>query len=264
MFNRKFLNIVVSLMVLTSLLFGSNIKATAMPMNPTDETKVPHYFGPNPNWANSPFTLPDVQVLITGDGSGAEAVATVGPNGVITDITIANPGHNYSNAKVDILGSGTGATADVTIVKKGAVVAVTVDQPGSGYTAPIVTFSGNGGAAATAYGGVENNIQLISGGSGYTFPTVDFDLPDAPGGVQATGHAVMDTNGNGTITAVVVDSPGSGYSTAPGVVVRNGTLFDPIPGATPAHVSFPFPVLTMTRATPRSSSYSGNRVWTPQ
>jgi hypothetical protein len=228
MFNRKFLNLIVSLMVLTTLVFGGSIKATAMPMDPTDETKVPHYFGPYPNWANSPFTLPDVQVVITGDGSGAEAVATVGANGVITGLSITNPGHNYSNAKVNILGSGTGATADVTIVKKGAVVAVTVDQPGSGYTAPVVTFS-SGTATATAYGGVDQ-VTVTSGGSGYTFPTVEFDLPDAPDGVQATGHVVMDQNG--TITSVVVDTPGSGYSFAPGVAIHNGTLYDPIAGAT--------------------------------
>jgi hypothetical protein len=225
---RKFLNVLVSLMVLTTLLFGGSIKATAMPMSPTDETKVPHYFGPYPNWANSPFTLPDVQVVITGDGTGAEAVATVGANGIITDLAVTNPGHNYSNAKVDILGTGSGATADVTIVKKGAVVAVTVDQPGSGYTAPVVTFS-DGAAAATAYGGVDQ-VMVTNGGASYAFPTVEFDLPDGPDGVQATGHAEMDANG--TITAVIVDSPGSGYSFAPGVAIHNGTLYDPIAGAT--------------------------------
>jgi hypothetical protein len=194
MLSRKFLNLIVSVAAIAALVGGPG-SATAMPMNPTDETKVPHYFGPNPNWANSPFTLPDAQVVITGDGSGAEAVATVGANGAITALTITNPGHNYSNAKVDIFGSGTGATADVTIVKKGAVVAVNVDplNPGSGYTAPAVDFStagAGGGAQATAYGGVENNIQVTFGGSGYTFPTVEFDLPDADWGVQAQGHAV--------------------------------------------------------------------------
>ena len=43
---------------------------------------------------------------------------------------------------------------------------------------------------------------------------------------------------NGTITAVVVDSPGSGYSFAPGVAIHNGTLYDPIaldPGAIIGH-----------------------------
>src|SRR5574341_1805626 len=133
MTGRKFLNLVISLMVVTALFLGNNTQATAMPMVPTDETKVPHYFGPYPNWANSPFTLPDAQVVITGDGTGATAQATVGANGAITGITITDPGSGYSSAKVDIISStGTGAAADATIVKKGSVVAVTVDTPGAG------------------------------------------------------------------------------------------------------------------------------------
>ena len=227
---RKVLNILVSLMVLTTLIFGGSTQATAMPIDPTDETKVPHYFGPNPNWANSPFTLPDVQVVIDGDGTGATAEATVGANGVITGVTITNPGHNYSNAKVDFVSTnGSGATADVVIVKKGSVVAVTVDLPGAGYTAPTVTFDGGNpatAATATVSGGVEG-VTLTNGGSGYTMPTVDFDLPDGPNGVPARAHADMDANG--TITAVVMDEPGSGYSTAPGVTIRNGTIFAPLP-----------------------------------
>jgi len=222
---RKIFNIIVSLIVISSFVSGGGIKANAMPLSLVDETKVPHYFGPYPNWANSPYTLPDAQVVITGDGSGATAEATVGANGVITAITITDPGRGYSKATVDFLGSGTGAKADATVVKKGAVVDVTVVTPGSGYTAPTVSFSGNGGASATAYGGVDQ-LTLTSLGGGYTFPTVEFDLPDGPGGVQAQGHAEMDANG--TITAIIVDIPGSGYSFAPGIAIHNGTLFDPI------------------------------------
>jgi FtsP/CotA-like multicopper oxidase with cupredoxin domain/fibronectin type 3 domain-containing protein len=230
---RKVLNMLVSLMVLTTLVFGGSIKAAAAP-TAVDETKVPHYFGPNPNWANSPFTLPDAVVTITGNGTGATAEATVGANGAITAINITNPGHNYSNAKVDITGSGTGAAASATIVKKGAVVSVTVNSPGTGYTAPVVTFSGNGGAAATAYGGVDQ-VTVISGGSGYIFPTVEFDLPDDPNGVRAEGYADIDANG--TVTAVHVTTAGSGYLNAPGVAIHNGTLADPIAGATLAVAS---------------------------
>src|SRR3990172_664160 len=166
MYGRKILNILLLIVMVVSLV-GSSSNASAMPAGPTDESKVPHYFGPYPNWANSPFTLPDAQVVITSNnGSGAEAVATVGANGAITGITVTNPGHNYSSAKVDIISStGTGAAADATIVKKGSVVAVTVDAPGSGYTAPVVTFSGNGGAAATAYGGGDQ-VTVTDGGSG--------------------------------------------------------------------------------------------------
>ena len=78
----------------------------------------------------------------------------------------------------------------------------------------------------------------LSRGRGYSFPTVDFDLPDDPAGVQAQGHAVCAApypdctgrSGHGllTVTGVVVDNAGSGYATAPGVVVRDGTQFDPI------------------------------------
>ena len=163
MINRKFLHLVISVLVVASLVAG-NSSVTAMPTSAVDESKVPHYFGPYPNWANSPFTLPDAQVVITGNGIGATAVATVGAGGAITAITVTDPGRGYSNVKVAITGSGTGATADATIVKKGSVVAVTVDQPGTGYTAPVVSFSGTGGAAATAYGGVENNIVVNGGG----------------------------------------------------------------------------------------------------
>jgi len=224
--HRRFLHITFSLIIAVSLMLGGSSKVTAMPMNPADETKVPHYFGPNPNWANSPFTLPDAQVVITGNGTGATAEATVGAGGAITAITVTNGGQGYSSAKIDIFGSGTGAMAKATIVKKGSVVAVTVDTPGTGYTAPTVTFSGNGGAAATAYGGVEQ-VTVIQG-TGYTMPTVDFDLPDGEDGVQAQGAPVWDQT-TGTVTGVMVTNPGSGYSTAPGVVIRNGTIFAPLP-----------------------------------
>ncbi|MET7382844.1 multicopper oxidase domain-containing protein [Streptomyces sp. NPDC005526] len=39
--------------------------ASAGPSSATDETKVPHYFGPWPNWANSPLTLSKAKVAIT-------------------------------------------------------------------------------------------------------------------------------------------------------------------------------------------------------
>ncbi len=237
MTKRKVFNIIVSLVMIFSMLWGPTRQAGAMPANPTDETKVPHYFGPYPNWANSPLTLPDATVTIAGNGTGATAEATVGANGAITSITVTNPGRGYSNAKVDITGAGTGAMASAVIVKKGSVVAITVNSPGTGYTAPTVAFSGGGsggGAVATAYGGVES-VFVANGGSSYTMPVVDFDLPDGPNGVQAKGHALMDDNG--MITSVVVDNPGSGYSFAPGVAIHNGTLFDPINGATLAEAS---------------------------
>ncbi len=224
------------------------VLAPQAPISATDETKVPHYFGPFPNWANSPYTLPDVAVAITGDGTGATATATVGAGGVITGINVINPGGGYSAATVNITGGGLGATADAVVSASSAVTAVNVDLPGAGYTAPQVTISGGGAildATATAYGGVDA-VTIAAAGSGYTNPTVDFDLPDGPDGVAAMAHAVADASG--AITAIVVDQPGSGYSSAPNVVLRDGTLYDPInppPGFVAATASATLAVQTV-------------------
>jgi hypothetical protein len=91
-----------SIMIVVFLFLGGSdfAKGQSGPTGPTDESKIPHYFGPYPNWANSPLTMPDAQVVITGNGSGAEAVATVGAGGIITDITVTNPGHGYSRKEL--------------------------------------------------------------------------------------------------------------------------------------------------------------------
>jgi FtsP/CotA-like multicopper oxidase with cupredoxin domain len=231
---RRKLTVLISSTVLAfALLALSGGGAASAAPSPVDQTKIPHYFGPYPNWANSPLTVPDANVTITGDGSGAQAQAQIGRDGSIIGITVTNPGHGYSNANIAITGSGTGAAASAHIVSRGTVVAVTVGTPGSGYTEPVVRFRdiprfGRGetgsGATATAYGGVDN-LRLTNAGRGYTSPTVDFDLPNDPNGVTATGHATKDANG--TITALVIDNPGSGYATAPGVRIIDGTRFAP-------------------------------------
>ena len=177
----------------------------------------------------------------TGAGAGAAATATVGANGVVTGLTITNPGSGYTTAPtVAITGAGSGAAADAVVQSSGAVTRITVDAPGNGYSAPSAVISGGGASTdATAHvlGGVDD-VSLGVQGAGYKFPTVDFDLPDDPNGTVAQGHAVCaapypDCNLTVqtdflTVIGVTVDDPGSGYLTAPGVVVRDGTLFDPI------------------------------------
>ena len=158
MFNRKFLNIVITLMVLTTLVFGTSINVTAKPANmptgPTDGSKVPHYFGPYPNWANSPLTMPTATVTIQGNGTGAAAVAVVDPlTQGISSIQITSPGTGYTNATVSITGNGTGATASATVNTTGAVTSVTVDVAGGGYTSPQVSFSGGGGVGVVVPAG---------------------------------------------------------------------------------------------------------------
>ncbi len=255
---RKWLTLIFSLLVLASLV-GSNFNVSAMPASPTDESKVPHYFGPYPNWANSPFTLPNATVAIQGDGIGAAAVALVDPvTQGIASIQVTSPGGGYTTANVVISGGDGLATADAVINASGSVTSVTVDAQGAGYTAPIVSFDGGGGtgAAGTAYGSVDQ-VTLTDPGMDYTFPTVDFDLPDAPDGVPASAHVMCDDGfgapiacpSDGSVVilnSIVVDDPGSGYLTAPGVAIHNGTLFDPIAGATPASASTTLKVTSVT------------------
>ncbi len=211
--------------------------AAAPPASETDSSTVPHYFGPWPNWANSPFTLPNASVEIVGDGSGATAQAEVDPTtGGIASIAITSPGSGYSTATVQITGGDGNAVATAAIAADGVVTGAEVTAAGAGYSGFAVTIDGGAGTGATATGsGGVDAITIADGGAGYTMPTVDFDLPGAPDGRQAKGHVPEDgLDVNGTVTAVVIDDPGAGYTAPPGVAIHNGTLFDPISGATPA------------------------------
>ena len=234
MSKHKILSTTVLILLLISLVSGNfpiTVKAAPekLPASPVDESVVPHYFGPYPNWGLSALTNPDVTVTIVGDGSGATATAKVGAGGAITDITITNPGSNYTSATVQITGAGVGAAATAVVTSSQTVVAVNVTNSGMNYVQPSVAITGGGAttpATATAYGSVDS-LNLTYGGSGYTLPTVDFDYPDGVGGVQAKGHVTWDSV-TGVITGVVIDNPGSGYSRAPNVVIRDGTQFNPL------------------------------------
>lgn len=234
MSKHKILSTTVLILLLISLVSGNfpiTVKAAPekLPASPVDESVVPHYFGPYPNWGLSALTDPDVTVTIVGDGSGASATAKVGAGGAITDITITNPGSNYTSATVEITGAGAGAAATAVVTSSQTVVAVNVTNSGMNYVQPSVAITGGGAttpATATAYGSVDS-LNLTYGGSGYTLPTVDFDYPDGVGGVQAKGHVTWDTV-TGVITGVVIDNPGSGYSRAPNVVIRDGNMFNPL------------------------------------
>jgi FtsP/CotA-like multicopper oxidase with cupredoxin domain len=202
------------------------------PTSTTDESKVPHYFGPYPNWAYSPQTLADAVVTFSGGGgSGASATATVDPKtGAISGIDVTTPGSGYTaTPDVVITAPGitpTAAASATAVVSSGAVKSVSVDENGFGFTDPVVAFTGGnpdpgGSAAATASGGVDN-VSLTDGGTGYTLqPVVEFSLPDLASGTRATGSATMD--GNGVVTGIDVVDPGSGYVHAPTVTILDGT-----------------------------------------
>ncbi len=106
-----------------------------------DPGGVPHYFGPYPNWANSPLpTGPITNLTLDVGGSGYSATPTV---------TIA-----------DVYGTGSGATASATVVG-GVITALTLTNAGTGYSAPIVFIddpTGVGAAATATIGGAPGSL----------------------------------------------------------------------------------------------------------
>ncbi|MFJ1792098.1 multicopper oxidase domain-containing protein [Kitasatospora griseola] len=195
------------------------------------------------------------QVALAGGGSGAEATATVDPRtGGIASIEVTTPGHGYVEGAttVTVEGGTAAATATAAVQQTRSVVDYRVGAGGSGYGgfAVAVTGGGGSGAAATASGGVAA-VTVTDSGAGYTMPTVDFDLPAQPDGTVAKGHVdPADLTPSGGVAKVTVDDPGSGYTAAPGVTVRNGTLADPIPGASPAAAASGLKLLALTVDTP--------------
>src|SRR5665647_2164405 len=66
---RWFVPVVASIAMIlaqsaTAALVATPAYAAGPSFSPTDPTKVPHYFGPYPNWANSPQTLSDAIVTL--------------------------------------------------------------------------------------------------------------------------------------------------------------------------------------------------------
>ena len=188
---------------------------------------VPHYFGPTPNYANSPLRMSDAVVDFSGGtGSGAAAVATVDPaTGAIKSFNVTDGGSGYQSAPdvaiTSPLANGSGAAATATIAR--GVTSIAVVNGGAGYTAPpAITITGDGtGATATPnMSGFIGSVVVGLGGSGYVNPTITFELPETPGGIPAAGTATVV---NCELTGITITNRGSGYLTEPNVaIVENG------------------------------------------
>lgn len=130
-------------------------------------------------------------VVIQGDGTGATATATVS-GGVVTGIDITAEGRGYSFALIQISGGGgSGATATATL---GSTETPTLQQA----------------VEATAVSGTIDRIVVTNGG-------LDYIEGDAVVNIEGDGTGAVASatiNSAGTITAVNVTSPGSGYTFA--------------------------------------------------
>lgn len=111
-----------------------------------------------------------------GGGTGAEAVISGAVNGVITAVTVTNPGIDYTSAPtITVSGAGSGATFAVNVTN-GQITAISVAAAGNGYdTPPEVEISGDGiGAEATAtvVAGAVTAITVNRRGYGYTYAKI--------------------------------------------------------------------------------------------
>ncbi|MBP1659439.1 MAG: Fibronectin type domain protein, partial [Candidatus Aminicenantes bacterium] len=133
-----------------TLASGARMSVLAAPA--PDPGGVPHYFGPYPNYANSPL-----------------------PAGGVGPVTVVAPGTGYTSPTVvitDLYGVGTGAEAQAVVnpVTTG-IDAVTVSVPGTGYYAPLVLITDPAGTGADATatlvgpftGGLHKFVDRIAG-----------------------------------------------------------------------------------------------------
>lgn len=115
-------------------------------------------------------------VTITGTGTGATATATLGVTAA--SFTIAGGTTVYSVAPTVAISGGGGAGATATAVLTGGVVSgITITNPGTGFTtAPTIAFTGGtvttAGTNPTGTGNATNftvaAVTLTASGSGYT------------------------------------------------------------------------------------------------
>ncbi|MDD1718948.1 MAG: hypothetical protein LUQ25_02710, partial [Methanoregulaceae archaeon] len=195
-----------------------------------DPGGVPHYFGPYPNYANSPM-----------------------PRGRVGNITVLSRGSGYTAPVVritDVYYTGTGATATATVTG-GRITSIRVTNRGTNYTAPRITITDPTGTGASAEAGItgpfnggirkfinglpgltaasKNNIgqylpvaipdttSYPAGGTGYaSAPTVT--ISDATG----TGASASAGISGGSVATVFVTNGGSGYTENPVVSFSGG------------------------------------------
>jgi hypothetical protein len=170
---------------------------------------------PNVNTGPQPYTAVERRTF----GSGATATAEIGLS--LLNITIGSGGTGYTTAPtVVITGDGSGAEAIAT-VSGGVVTEIELTQPGVGYTeAPTISFTGGGGTGATATAslllgsGLINSIAVTNGGSGYSYtPTVTITG-------DGTGATATATVVNGVVTAINIVAHGTGFTNTPTITVN--------------------------------------------
>ena len=193
-----------------------------------------------------------------GGGSGSELVPVTG---LITGLAIEEQGRNYTEEDVNIIisgGGGQGGTGVAAVNQFGEVSSITLTNQGEFFeTPPLIQLIKGGGSGASAEAfinlGKITNIDLLTGGGGYTTPpevifTRDTDLIREARNRQSLNSVVYNITGltsnvnssTGTIFVQTTDPyPGSGKILLGREIIRytgktaagvDGALFDAFTG----------------------------------
>lgn len=173
-------------------------------------------------------------VTITGNGTGALAQAIISTGG-IAKINVANPGSGFTYPPLlqIVGGGGTGAEASAQLVGT-SIQKVDIVSGGSGLyfgSLPYIIFVGGGGTGATGYPVISNGIvvQVVvtNPGSGYVAQPFVALVESHVSGQNPTLNAPFGFAANAilaptSINKVLITNYGTGYNTAPAVVVEPG------------------------------------------
>lgn len=182
-------------------------------------------------------------------GTTATATASISA-GQVTAITVGTAG-NYL-PQLTIGGGGTGATATCTLDPQGGIASVSLGASGSGYTtAPAVTITPRVSGAVSgdilAHAGTETShcevwdgttlagrwVTRVIDPAGHAISSIEVVHPGnflprvvfTGGGGAGAKATVTGLSSAGEVTAISLDEPGEGYTSAPtvSIVGRDGT-----------------------------------------
>jgi len=167
------------------------------------------------------------------DGTNLYSAGTLGP-----DVTINNNGASYTSAPTVTTfgGSGSGGTFSV-ILQDNFVQQISVINPGHNYSnvdAAVLVFSGGGSPGRTAQIGTTvtsgsiSAVSIFDGGAGYNTSSASVQILGG-GGVGA--QLTLSISG-GSVSSVSISKPGEGYSSASPPVVSLTDPNNPVAQAT--------------------------------
>jgi fibronectin-binding autotransporter adhesin len=226
----------------SSTISFSSGAASAVPVFGITAASFSGFSGTYPSPGSVPADPPPQapNVLITpsdGNGSGALASAILSGNGVLTGVTIVNPGSGYDappiisfiGGNATVPGSATGNANNFTIV------GIQTTSSGSGYTsAPTATFHNTGASGTVTLTPVIGSVTLASTSSiGGNAGNITLALPiTGTGGLIKTGSDTVTISGPASYTGanteinqgtLAIDVNGS-FSHSPLDVNAGGTL----------------------------------------